>query len=188
MKWILITVGIAIAVIVIVLSLEARKRNMMFSEENKVVMYVPSKIMRENVETYWQIMRAAVYDSVTSDREDEFREDMGRFSGFVKERTERHGQLMSIDPPTYSNSSNASIIVRFEKNTYEFALAIDSSGEIANIELTNFAPEETLSKFTWAELGDDTLRVTTIEKLSSLKEAFKKGDGAVRIVSILSPT
>ena len=188
MKWILITVGIAIVVAVVGVAVFVNNANSEFSEENKVVTYIPSKVMRENVETYWQIMRAAVYESVTSDRADEFREDMDWFSGFVKERTERYGELQSIDAPLSSNASTASIVVRFEKNTYEFALSIDSIGEIANIKLTNFAPEETLTILTWADLGDDTLRVTTIEKLSSLKEAFKKEDGSVRLVSILSPT
>jgi len=188
MKWILISAGIAVVVALVGFAIFVNDGNSKFSEENKVVTYIPSKVMRENVETYWQIMRATVYESVTSDRADDFREDMDWFAEFVKERSERHGELKSIDAPTYSGPGDASIVVRFEKNAYEFVLAIDSIGEISNIELTNFAPQETLSKLTWAELGDDTLRVATITNLSSLKEAFKKGDGSVRLVSILSPT
>lgn len=184
MKWFIISVGvgtIVLAVFFTQFSTEAKS-------EKESEIFVPNDNTRQNVETYWQIMRAAAYESVTSDKADDYKEDMEWFASFVQERSQRYGELQSIDFPMYRSPAEAAIVVRFEKNTYVFNLAIDSNGEIASINLANFAPEGTLSKLTWEELGDDTLRATVLTNLSVLKEAFERDKGKVRLVSILSPT
>jgi len=184
MKWLIITVGVgAIALVVFFTQFSTEAKS-----EKESEIFVPNDNTRQNVETYWQIMRAAVYESVTSDKADDYKEDMEWFAGFVKERSERYGELQSIDAPVYSGPGDAAIVVRFEKNAYVFNLAIDSKGEIVQINMANYAPEETLSKLTWEELEDDTLRATVLTDLTVLKEAFSKDNGKVRLVSILSPT
>lgn len=184
MKWFIILVGVCTIALVVFFTQFAAEAN----SEKESEVFVPNDNTRENVETYWQIMRAAVYESVTSDKADDYKEDMEWFAGFVKERSKRYGELQSIDAPVFSGPGEAAIVVRFEKNAYVFNLTIDSNGEIAQIKRANYAPEETLSKLTWEELGDDTLRATVLTDLSSLKEAFSKDNGKVRLVSILSPT
>lgn len=144
--------------------------------------------IRAKVGNLHERLKAIGLGEVQPDPADTTLEGGNWFFDFLSSVSQNWGAVTAVDSPTFVSDHEASIVIRLERNAYEIVLEINQDGEWGDIKLSNYVAEKDRTKLDWADLGDDTLRVTDLPELSLLVNAFNADSGKVRLVSILSPT
>lgn len=143
---------------------------------------------KDKIDSLYQRMLHLVAGEFKPDPADTTLEGLKWLEDFLDRSSSNWGALQSIDSPLFHTENEASIVFRLQEIAYELIVEIDSLGNWGSILLTNYVPKNELSTLGLTDLGEDTLRVNNLTDISVFTEAFNKDSGAVRIVSILSPT
>lgn len=163
------------------------------SDETRLSAEEASKYMKRYslvAEEYIQAIKAKDAErlmSLFAEDDDDEPWTLEDYSEFLEGMNARRGEIKDVGEIEISKAGEFILPVFYENMALGFYIDLDRSDKISGLRVTNYAATEDHSEAI-AKLGNDTLKTIVLSDFAQLEDQFRKDEGKIRFITLLSPT